>query len=617
MALKRHLGLIHVFCIATGAMVSSGIFVLPGIAHAKAGPAVILSYLIAGIVASIGMLSAAELVTAMPKAGGDYFFVTRGLGPGIGTIAGLLTWFSLSLKSAFAIVGMSALAALVLPVNMQLAGILCCAFFTALNLLGSKHAARTQILLVAGLISLMLFYIIRGAPHITLENLAPFAPHGMNAVLFTAAFVFVAYGGIIQISSIAEDVANPGKTIPRGMILSMLVTTIFYTLMVWVTSGVLPDAQLNGSLTPIADGAAAFLGPTGKILIGIAALLAFMSTANAGILAASRYLLALGRDELAPPFLSRLNKKFGTPHIAILVTSLFISLALFLKLDILIEAASLVLMLGFLLSGICVIVLRESRIQNYRPAFRAPLYPFLQIAGILATLLLIIEMGVAAFAIFSLLAIAGFTTYWFYGRNSALRESALTHLIGRLTAREIVTGTLENELKQIIRERDDVVLDRFDHLMTAAIVLDIDTPLTRTELFEKIAEAAADRAGLTPQEFSIKLNEREELTSTVLSPDIAVPHIILPGDGKFEAVLVRLSGGVAFSDEAPQIKAVFVLMGTVDERNFHLRALAGIAQIVQEPQFLKRWLAARNETALRDVILLGRRQRHSKHVINL
>lgn len=591
-------------------MVSSGIFVLPGIAHAKAGPAVILSYLLAGLVASIGMLSAAELVTAMPKAGGDYFFVTRGLGSGIGTIAGLLTWFSLSLKSAFAIVGMSALATLLLPINMHLAGILCCAFFTGLNLFGSKHAARTQILLVTGLILLMLFYILRGASHVTLENLAPFAPHGMNAVLFTAAFVFVAYGGIIQISSIAEDVVNPGKTIPRGMILSMLVTTIFYTLMVWVTSGVLPDAQLDGSLTPIADGAAVFLGSAGKILIGIAALLAFMSTANAGILAASRYLLALGRDELAPPFLSRLNKKFGTPHIAILVTSAFISLALFLKLDILIEAASLVLMLGFLLSGICVIVLRESRIQNYRPAFRAPLYPFLQIAGILATLLLIIEVGVAAFAIFSLLAIVGFTTYWFYGRNSALRESALTHLIGRLTARAMVTGTLENELKQIVRERDDIELDRFDHLMTAAIVLDIDTPLPRTELFEKIAEAAAARAGLTPQELSTKLNEREELSSTVLSPDIAVPHIILPGSGKFEAVLVRLRDGAVFSDDARKIRAVFVLMGTVDERNFHLRALAGIAQIVQEPQFMSRWLAARNETALRDVILLGHRQRN-------
>lgn len=610
MPLKRHLGLIHVFCIATGAMISSGIFVLPGLAHAKAGPAVILSYLIAGLVASIGMLSAAELVTAMPKAGGDYFFVTRGLGPGIGTIAGLLTWFSLSLKSAFAIVGMSALAAHFLPVNLQLTGILCCAFFTALNLFGSKHAARTQILLVAGLILLMLFYIVRGAPHVTLQNLAPFIPHGPKAVVFTAAFVFVAYGGIIQISSIAEDVHAPGKTIPLGMILSMLVTTLFYTLMVWVTSGVLPEETLNNSLTPIADGAAAFMGKAGVALIGTAALFAFMSTANAGILAASRYLLALGRDALAPQGFSRVNRRFGTPHIAILFTSLFISLALFLKLDILVEAASLVLMLGFLLSGICVIVLRESGIQNYRPAFRAPLYPFLQIAGILATLLLIIEMGLVAFAIFALLSVAGFATYWFYGRSSALRESALTHLIGRLTAREIVTGTLEEELKQIIRERDDIELDRFDHLITNALVIDLDKPMQRSDLFAEIARAGAGRVDLSADELERRLIEREELTSTALSPDIAVPHIILPGEQKFEAVLVRHRTGIPFSDEAPQIKAVFVLMGTVDERNFHLRALAGIAQIVQDPQFMKRWIAARNEEALRDLILLGRRQRH-------
>lgn len=611
MPLKRHLGLLHVFCIATGAMISSGIFVLPGIAHAKAGPAVILSYLIAGLVASVGMLSAAELVTAMPRAGGDYFFVTRGLGPGIGTIAGLLTWFSLSLKSAFAIVGMSALAARFLPVNLQLAGILCCAFFTALNLFGSRHAARTQILLVAGLVLLMLFYIVRGAPQVAFEHLAPFMPHGPKSVLFTAAFVFVAYGGIIQISSIAEDVQSPGKTIPRGMILSMLVTTLFYTLMVWVTTGVLPDETLNNSLTPIADGAAAFLGRPGVVLIGAAALFAFMSTANAGILAASRYLLALGRDSLAPQCLGRVNRRFGTPHIAILFTSLFITLALFLQLDILVEAASLVLMLGFLLSGICVIVLRESGIQNYRPAFRAPLYPFLQIAGILATLLLIIEMGLIAFAIFSLLAVAGFATYWFYGRNSALRESALTHLLARLTAREILTGTLEEELKQIIRERDDIEPDRFDHLVTNAPVFDLDAPLSRNELFAQIAQSGSDGTGLSAAELEQKLIEREELTSTALSTDIAVPHIILPGEKKFKAILVRHRTGVTFSADAPQIKAVFVLMGTVDERNFHLRALAGIAQIVQDPQFMPRWLAARNEAALRDVILLGRRQRNN------
>lgn len=611
MPLKRRLGLMHVFCIATGAMVSSGIFVLPGLAHAKAGPAVILSYLIAGCIAGFGMLSAAELVTAMPKAGGDYFFVTRGLGPAVGTIAGLLTWFSLSLKSAFAIVGMSALAGIFLNIPITLTGPLCCLFFTALNLFGSKHAARTQLFLVGGLLILMVLYIVRGAHAVTFENLSPFVPHGSQAVLFTAAFVFVAYGGIIQISSIAEDVSNPGKTVPRGMILSLTVTTIFYTLMVWVTAGVLPDETLNQSLTPIADGAAVFLGGAGRIAIGIAALLAFMSTANAGILAASRYLLALGRDELAPPALGRINRRFGTPHVAILITSAFITAAQFLKLDILVEAASLVLILGFMLSGICVIILRESRIQNYRPAFRAPLYPFLQIISILACLLLVFEMGMSAFAIFAILVCIGFCTYWFYGRHNARRESALTHLIGRLTAKEILTGDLEEELKLIIRERDDIELDRFDHLITRAPVMDLTESLSRDELFEQIGQTAAELVALDAKEITNLLKEREQIAGTALSADIAVPHLILPGKEKFEAVIVRHRDGIRFSEDAPQVKAVFVLMGTIDERNFHLRALAGIAQIAQSPDFIPGWLAARNTTALRDLLLLGRRQRNN------
>lgn len=609
MSLKRRLGLLHVFCIATGAMVSSGIFVLPGLAHAKAGPAVILSYLIAGCIAGLGMLSAAELVTAMPKAGGDYFFVTRGLGPAIGTISGLLTWFSLSLKSAFAIVGMSALAQTFFGIPMWLAGPLCCLAFTLLNLFGSKHAARTQLVLVGGLLALMILYIVRGAPEVTMASLSPFVPHGPNAILFTAAFVFVAYGGIIQISSIAEDVANPGRTIPRGMILSLAVTAVFYTLMVWVTSGVLPDETLNASLTPIADGAAVFLGPAGRIAIGIAALLAFMSTANAGIMAASRYLLALGRDELAPAALGRVNRRFDTPHVAIGITSAFITCALFLKLDILVEAASLVLILGFMLSGICVIILRESRIQNYRPAFRAPLYPLLQIAGILASLLLIFEMGMIAFAIFATLACIGFSAYWFYGRRNAQRESALTHLIGRLTAREILSGTLEEELKQIIRERDEIHMDRFDHLIAQAPILDLADSVTRDELFEQIGRAAAKRVDLAPEQITAKLVEREAMSGTALSADIAVPHLILPGQEKFELVLVRHRGGIEFSDTAPHVKAVFVLMGSRDERNAHLRALAGIAQIAQQHNFIEHWLAARSETALRDLLLLSQRRR--------
>ena len=235
----------------------------------------------------------------------------------------------------------------------------------------------------------------------------------------------------------------------------------------------------------------------------------------------------------------------------------------------------------------------------------------MQIIGSLACLLLVAEMGIIAFAIFAILAGVGFSAYWFYGRRNASNESALTHLIGRLTAKEILTGDLEAELKHIIRERDDIQLDRLDNLITGAPMLDLTEPMTRDELFERIGVAAAEQVQLKPEEITEKLIEREQLSGTALSADIAVPHLILPGTGKFELVLVRHKSGVAFSEEAPQVKAVFVLMGTVDERNFHLRALAGIAQIAQGSDFIDRWLAAKNETALRDLLLLSRRQRNA------
>ncbi|HUV38065.1 MAG TPA: amino acid permease, partial [Planctomycetota bacterium] len=117
--LRRDLGLVHIFCIASGAMISSGLFILPGLAYAKAGPAVIVCYFLAGLLSIPGMLSIAEMATAMPKAGADCFTVIRSLGPGMGTVAGLLSWFSLSMKSAFALVGMSIFTILLVDVDIR------------------------------------------------------------------------------------------------------------------------------------------------------------------------------------------------------------------------------------------------------------------------------------------------------------------------------------------------------------------------------------------------------------------------------------------------------------------------------------------------------------------
>ncbi|HUW59308.1 MAG TPA: amino acid permease [Planctomycetota bacterium] len=607
--LRRDLGLVHIFCIASGAMISSGLFILPGLAYAKVGPAVIVCYFLAGLLSIPGMLSIAEMATAMPKAGADCFTVIRSLGPGMGTVAGLLSWFSLSMKSAFALVGMSIFTILLVDVDIRVIAIGCCLVFMTVNVLGIKGAGRTQLILAAGLFSLMALYVALGLPAVSVQRLEPFTPKGGAAVFFVTGYVFISYGGLLKIASVAEEIRNPTRNIPLGMILSLLVVSIFYALMVLVTVGVLEGEVLSGSRTPISDGAAVFMGRPGRIALSIAAVLAFLTTANAGIMTAARSLVPLSGDRLFPQAFGRINLRFGTPHNALLLTGAFVITSLFLKLDVLVEAASIVLILTNVLSCVSVIILRESGLQNYRPRFRCPLYPWLQVAGLIGLGFVLLGMGWEGYVITAALSLAGFCAYWFYGRKRTRQESALLHLVQRITARELVTGTLEEELKQIIRDRDGIVQDRFDRIIEQCVVLDIEEPVSLDRFLRVVAEHLSERMKTPVGVLVEALRAREAESSTALSPDIAIPHLITQGDQTFDVLLARSRDGIAFSESAPKVHGIFVLAGTRDERNFHLRALSAVAQIVGDPEFMGRWMKARSTQALRDLVLLGRRRR--------
>jgi len=609
MELRKELGLVHIFCIASGAMISSGLFILPGMAFAKAGPAVVLCYFLAGLLSLPGMLSIAEMTTAMPKAGGDCFTIIRSLGPGAGTVAGLLSWFSLSMKSAFALVGMSVFTVLIIDVDIRLIAVFFCLIFLGINLVGIREAGITQVILVAGLFGLVLLYVVLGLPAVRVQKFEPVAPEGLTGIFLTTGFVFVSYAGLLKIASVAEEIKNPARNIPLGMILSLLVVSVVYTFMVFVTVGVVDPAKLSHSLTPISDGAAVFMGRWGAVALAIAAILAFLSTANAGIMTAARSLVPLSRDGLLPPFLAKIGLRFNTPHNALLVTGLFVIISLFLKLQILVETASVVLILTNMLSCMSVIILRESRIQNYQPRFRAPLYPWLQIVGIIAFGFLIFEMGTEAILISLLLIVAGVFVYWFYGRIRANREYALLQLVERITNRQLTTHLLETELREIIRTRDNIVKDRFDHIIEGCVVLDIDGPVPAEDFFKLVAEALADRLNMTAPHLIDLLIEREKQSSTVLSPGLAIPHVVIDGQHIFDVLCARSKQGIVFSQSEPAVRAVFVIVGTKDERNFHLRVLSAIAQIVQDHDFDKKWMAAKNKQALRDIVLLGKRKR--------
>jgi len=608
MKLKKELTFIDVFCISSGAMISSGIFILPGLAFAKTGPSVIISYLLAGLLALVGILSVIELSTAMPKAGGDYYFINRSLGPLIGTISGFLGWMALSLKSAFAIFGIAEIILLATGSKIIFSSIAICLFFVFLNIRGVKKAAKLQVFLVLGLFVLMGLYIVLGLSKITVSHFVPFAPQGINSIIVTAGFIFVSFGGLLKVAGISEEVKNPKKNIPLGMIASVIAVTAIYTLLLVVLVGVLDSARLANSLTPVADSARIFMGTPGFIAISIAALLAFITTANAGMMSASRYPLALSRDNLLPSAISKVSKKFKTPIISIFMTGLFILLALLLPLEMLVKAASTVILTSYVLTNISVIIFRESKIQNYQPSFKVPLYPWLQIFGIIVFSFFIVDMGLEAIEIsISFLAIsAGF--YFFYGRKKYVGTHALLHLIENSMAKELTSRSLETELKEIIFERDDITKDRFDNIVEKCVVLDIDKEMELDAFFKLVSNNLSKSLKVKASDLFQLISERERETSTVIAPGIAIPHIIVDGQNLFDVLLVRCKKGIKFSN-ASKVHTIFVLIGSKDERNFHLRALAAIAQIVQNPNFSIKWMSAKNEKALKDIILLGKRMR--------
>ena len=618
--LNKELGLLSVFSIAAGAMISSGLFILPGLVYSKSGPAVILAYLLAGILVLPSMFSKAELATAMPKSGGTYFFVNRSMGAGFGTIAGISAWFSLAFKSAFALVGIGAFASIIYPditiFQIKLIAVGFCIFFTIINLRSTKHAGKLQVFMVLFLILLLIYYVIKGVPHIDNRHFDVFMKGDLKTLFMTAGMIFISYGGLTKIASVAGEVKNPSRNIPLGMILAFVIVTIIYVLVVFVTVGVLGDKLLLPapkyySLTPISDGAAIFAGNFGIYALSIAALLAFFSTANAGIMAASRNPMAMSKDNLLPSFFGKVNKKFKTPVNAILFTSIFMIIVIFLPLEVLVKTASTMMLLLYIFVNIAVIIMRESGIQNYRPKFRSPLYPWLQIIAVFVYIFLIIEMGSLPLIMTAVFIISGLLWYWFYGSIRSNKESALLQLVKRIKAKDLITTSLDTELKEIIRERDNIQKDRFDKLIETAIILDVDSSLSKEDFFKLIADKVCVNIDKSAEYFLNKLIEREAESSTALTDSLAIPHIIIEGEKKFSILLARCKNGIYFNNEAQNINTVFVITGTRDERNFHLQALAAIAQIVQNSNFEKKWMKAKNIEALRDIVLLGDRRRNN------
>ena len=266
--LKKELGFLDVFSVGAGAMISSGLFVLPALAYTKAGSGLIVSYFLASILILPSALSQAELATAMPRAGGAYFFIERSLGSIWGIFSGFAGWFSLALKSAFAVVGMAILVSVLLKsagielyeYHLKIIAIICCLGFTLLNIVSVKQTGKLQVLLVAVLLVILACFTGLGIRGIEFGRYEGFASSGWGAILATSGFVFISFGGLTKIASLAEEVKNPSRNLPLGMISAWFIVTLLYVSVVTVTVGVLSGEELSASSMPISTAASKFMG---------------------------------------------------------------------------------------------------------------------------------------------------------------------------------------------------------------------------------------------------------------------------------------------------------------------------------------------------------------------
>lgn len=611
--LQKVLGLRDVYAISTGAMFSSGFFLLPGIASAETGPSVAIAYLLAGVLVLPAMLCAAELSTAMPRAGGPYYFLDRSLGPLVGTIGGFGTWVALAFKSAFALVGIGAYLGIYFDVPVRAVAAALALGFVLLNIVGVKKTMGLQLGLVVLLVVVLVFFVVaglieifgRGAGAVIEEQFTPFTPFGASGLITTIGLVFVSYAGLTQVASVSEEVRDPGRNIPLGMMLSLLTATVVYVLGVAVMVGVLDPSQLRDDLTPVATAADEFLPqPVGTILIVMAALAAFASTGNGGILAAARYPLAMARDKLLWARLANVGR-FHTPTNAVVVTgAATILLIVAFDVEAIAKLASAFILLMFGLLNLAVLVMRMSRIEAYDPAFRTPLYPWIPLAGIVVSVWLIAQMGLLASLFTGGVVAVATVWYLLYASDRVTRDGAIYHVFERWGRRR--DRNLDLELVEIIREQDIRTEDRFDEVIARAAVVDLPAGAGYDEAVRRVAGVLSTRLDLDEATVAARFVGSSHIGLTPVANGAALPIAMLDGLEHPELVIVRAREAVVVDqgDGPPHVaEALFFVAADRHLTGGMLRILSRLSTRIEDEGFLSAWRRAAAEAELKELLI--------------
>lgn len=436
--LERTIGLTGGLTIGIGTMIGAGIFVFPGLAAGEAGPAAMGSFAIGAVIALLVAVPTAELATAMPRSGGGYFFISRGMGAAFGAIVGISLWLGLVFASAFYLVGFGEYAvAVFLEMGIDIGnralfvaglGVLGAVGLTAMSMGGTENTATLQnaiVSLLLVILSIFLLYGILDSVGVFGRETVPeaFAPDGYFPVLTTAALVFTSYLGFAQVATVAGEIKDPGRNLPLAMVGSVVIVGVFYVLTIFVATSALGTGELErAGETAIVEVTREFFGLPGAVAILIAGLLATVSSANASILSASRALYATSRDALVPPQASRVNLKYGTPHIALaLVGGPVIVLVATGQTELLAEVASFLHLVMYGLICVALLVIRREDPDWYDPTFVTPGYPFVPVIGALSSFGLIAFMDRLSQAIGIVVMIGAAVWYLYYARDVSLR----------------------------------------------------------------------------------------------------------------------------------------------------------------------------------------------------
>lgn len=443
-SLKRSLSWPHLVGLGVGAIVGTGIYTLIGVGADRAGPAVMIAFVIAGLVCACAALAYAELATLIPAAGSAYTYSYSVMGEGVAWLVGWSLILEYSVVCAAVAVGWSGYAAgflasagLDLPQALlagphgggiiNLPAVLIVAAVAGMLLLGARESATVNAILVVVKIVALAAFIALAGPAFDAANFQPFMPYGFAAhtegdevrgVMAAAAIIFFAFYGFDAVSTAAEEAKDPKRDLTIGIVGSMLACTVIYMAVAAAAVGAMPFTEFAKSDEPLAHVLRVLGHPLAATLIAAAAVVALPTVILAFMYGQSRIFFVMARDGLLPKGLGRVNAK-GTPAIVTVGTAVVVSvLAGLLPLDEIAELANAGTLIAFIAVGACLLILRRTQPDLPR-VFRAPAAPLVGAGAILGCLYLFISLPQATQVRFGVWTLVGVAVYLAYGRRKS------------------------------------------------------------------------------------------------------------------------------------------------------------------------------------------------------